>query len=52
MAESLHCTPETITTLLIDYNPIQNKAVLSLGKRKKKYEHSKGKQVTEAYRTF
>ena len=25
MAESLHCSPETITTLLIDYTPIQNK---------------------------
>ena len=24
MAESLHCSPETITTLLIDYLPIQN----------------------------
>ena len=25
MAESLPCSPETITTLLIGYNPIQNK---------------------------
>ena len=25
MAESLHCLPETITTLLIDYTPRQNK---------------------------
>ena len=25
MAESLHCSRETITTLLIDYTPIQNK---------------------------
>ena len=25
MAESLHCLPETITTLLISYTPIQNK---------------------------
>ena len=25
MAESLCCTPETITTLLVDYSPIQNK---------------------------
>ena len=24
MAESLHCSPETITTLLIGYTPIQN----------------------------
>ena len=25
MAESLHCSAETITTLLIDYTPVQNK---------------------------
>ena len=25
MTESLHCSPETITTLLIGYTPIQNK---------------------------
>jgi len=25
MAESLHCSPETTTTLLISYTPIQNK---------------------------
>ena len=25
MAKSLHCSHETITTLLIDYTPIQNK---------------------------
>ena len=25
MAESLHCSPETITTLLASYTPIQNK---------------------------
>ena len=25
MAESLHCSPEMITTLLIGYTPIQNK---------------------------
>ena len=25
MAESLHCSPETITTLLTGYTPIQNK---------------------------
>ena len=25
MAESLHCSPETVTTLLIGYSPIQNK---------------------------
>ena len=24
MAESLHCSPETITTLLTGYTPIQN----------------------------
>ena len=25
MAESLHCSRETITSLLIDYTPVQNK---------------------------
>ena len=24
MAESLHCSPETVTTLLIGYTPVQN----------------------------
>ena len=24
MAESLHCSPETVTTLVISYTPIQN----------------------------
>ena len=28
MAESLSCPPETITTLLISYTPIQNKTFL------------------------
>ena len=27
MAESLRCAPETITTLLIGYTPIQNKSL-------------------------
>ena len=27
MAESLRCSPETVTTLLIGYTPIQNKKV-------------------------
>ena len=27
VAESLHCPPETITTLLIGYNPTQNKTL-------------------------
>ena len=31
-AESLHCSPQTITTLLISYTPIQNKKL-----RKKVY---------------
>ena len=35
MAESLRCSPETITTLLIDYTPIQSK------KFKKNYTHKK-----------
>ena len=36
MAESLHCSPETITTLLIDYTPIQNKKLNVWRKKKKK----------------
>ena len=28
MAESLHCPPETVTTFLISYTPIQNKKLL------------------------
>jgi len=30
MAESFYCPPETITTLLIGYFPIQNKKVLKM----------------------
>ena len=51
MAESLCCPPETITTLLISYTPIQNKKLNflknSIGSHKKKeskisaYLHSK-----------
>ena len=33
MAESLHCSPETITVLLISYTPIQNKK-FKIGGRK------------------
>ena len=33
MAESLHCSPETITTLLTDFNPIQNKKLNQKKKR-------------------
>ena len=40
MAESLHCLPETITTLLISYTPMQNKQkrleLWLLGKESKK----------------
>ena len=31
MAELLHCTPETITLLLISYTPIQNKVIFLKG---------------------
>ena len=37
IAESLHCSPETITTLLIDYTPIQNK---KLKKKKMWYTYT------------
>ena len=33
MAESLHCSPKTITTLLVTYTPIQN--VFGVKKNKK-----------------
>ena len=33
MAESLHCSPQTITTLLIGYTPIQNKKLKVWKKR-------------------
>ena len=36
MAESLHCSPETITTLLIGYMPVQNK---KLKKNKERLSH-------------
>ena len=32
MVEDLHCSPETTTTLLIGYTPIQNKS-LKFGKK-------------------
>ena len=31
IAESLCCSPKTITTLLISYSPIQNKTFLKIG---------------------
>ena len=39
MAVSLHCSSETITTLLIGYNPIQNK---KFKKERKKIETTMG----------
>ena len=36
MAESLHCLPETITTLLIGYTPIQNALDVKKKKKEKK----------------
>ena len=36
MAESLYCSSETITTLLFDYTPIQNKSFKKLNKILKK----------------
>ena len=37
MAKSLHCSSQTITTLLISYTPIQN--VFGVKKRGKKKKH-------------
>ena len=44
MAESLHCSPETVTTLLIGYIPMQNVFGVILKKNKlfKKKEGKKG----------
>ena len=39
IAESLHCSSETITTLLIGYTPIQN--VFSVKKKKNEIQGSK-----------
>ena len=38
MAESLHCSSETITTLLIGHAPVQNKK-FKTSKKKKKNQH-------------
>ena len=51
MAESLHCSPETIRALLIDYNTIQNKKVLLKRKLKVKQTKSKTNQIIWAYVT-
>ena len=42
MAESLHCSHETITTLLTGYTPIQSK------KLKKKKENTMNKKQNQA----
>ena len=42
MAESLHCSPETITTLLIGYTPIEN--VFGVKKLKIKFKN-KNKRI-------
>ena len=42
-AESLHCSPETITTLLIGYTPMQNKKL----KKKKKNWDLKKKSISK-----
>ena len=35
MAESLHCSPQTRTTLIINYTPIQNEKLNKVGEKKK-----------------
>jgi len=47
MAEALHCLPETITTLLISYTPIQNKKVL----KKKMTSEMKKKRTRRNHKT-
>ena len=39
MAEFLHCSPETTTTLLIGYTPKQNKKLKVWGKKKSHLSH-------------
>ena len=46
MAEFLHCSPETITTLLIDYTPIQNKKLNVWRKKKDKLFAVSGNMLT------
>ena len=41
MVKSLCCLPETTTTLLIGYAPIQNKKIKSLQKKKKMQKKKK-----------
>ena len=41
MAESFHCSPEIITTLLTGYTPIQNKVFKVTKKKKKNQRHIK-----------
>ena len=46
MAESLCCPPETITTLLIGYNPIQNKNFL----KNKELQEAENKEYSKENR--
>ena len=50
LAESLHCSPETITTLLISYSPIQN--VFGVNKMKFKKKKKKNSDSTNYFREF
>ena len=48
MANSLHCPPDTIKTLLIGYTPVQNKKL-----KKKKKEKSRTRWFHQwVYQTF
>ena len=51
--ESLHCAPETITTVLIGYTPVQNKVLkrfLKCLKKKRNDEINQVKSVSKAKR--
>ena len=51
MVESLCCSPETITTLLISYTPIRNKMFKKQNKMQKKILMSSRKNKTLVYNT-
>ena len=50
MAESLHCSPEIMTTLLIGYTPIQN--VFGVKKNKNKVRYIDSSLLTPRCYTF
>ena len=52
MTESLYCSPETITTLLISYTPIQNEKFKVWGERNKQKKAGRGPRKTFFQRIY